>query len=184
MDSYKAGSIIYRNFNTHQDDGTPITLAGTPSIKIYKDDSTTEDDSGITLTVDFDSKTGLHNVKVDTSQDGTFYANGHDFSAVISAGTVDGISVVGTEIFRFRLQDGFPTASENAEALLNHAVSGHLTAGTVGNLVSSLGGKMTVTSNQLIVYASDNATELFRFDLTDSSGSPSMTDVYTRTIHT
>lgn len=103
MDIYAAGSIIYRNFNTHKADGTPITLAGTPAARVYKDDGTTEDDSGITLTVDFDSKTGLHNVKIDTSQDATFYATGHDFSVVLSAGTVDSVSVVGYEVFKFRL---------------------------------------------------------------------------------
>jgi hypothetical protein len=65
--------------------------------------------------------------------------------------------------------------------ILDHAVADHLTAGTIGNLIASLGGKMTVTSNQLIVYGSDNATELFRFNLTDSAGDPTMTNVYTRT---
>ena len=125
MDIYAAGSIIYRNFNTHKADGTPITLAGTPTARVYKDDGTTEDDSGITLTVDFDSKTGLHNVKIDTSQDATFYATGHDYSVVLSAGTVDGVSVVGYEIFKFRLGEipvdvvkisGDATAADNCEA--------------------------------------------------------------------
>jgi hypothetical protein len=68
--------------------------------------------------------------------------------------------------------------------ILDHAIADHLTAGTVGNLIASLGGKMTVASNQLIVLSSDNTTELFRFNLTDSGGSPTMTDVYTRTVTT
>jgi len=65
--------------------------------------------------------------------------------------------------------------------ILDHAIIDHLTAGTVGNLIASLGGKMTVTGNQLIVYAANNTTELFRFNLTDSADDPTMTDVYTRT---
>ena len=68
--------------------------------------------------------------------------------------------------------------------ILDHAIADHLTAGTVGNLIASLGGKMTVTGNQLIVYAANNTTELFRFNLTDSGGSATMTDVYTRTVTT
>lgn len=72
--------------------------------------------------------------------------------------------------------DSVPTS------ILDHEISGHLTAGTIGNLIASLGGKMSVTSNQLIVYSSDNATELFRFNLLDSAGSPTMTNVYTRTV--
>ncbi len=65
--------------------------------------------------------------------------------------------------------------------ILDHEITDHLTAGTIGCLIASLGGKMTVTGNQLIVYAYDNTTELFRFNLTDSAGDPTMTNVYTRT---
>ena len=72
--------------------------------------------------------------------------------------------------------------TEIAHGLLDHAIASHLTAGTLGNLVASLGGKMTVTGNQLIVYAANNTTELFRFDLTDASTNSTMTDVYTRTV--
>jgi hypothetical protein len=67
-------------------------------------------------------------------------------------------------------------------AILDHAIADHLTVGTVGNLIASLGGKMTVTGNQLIVYAANNSTELFRFNLTDAATNPTMTDVYTRTV--
>ena len=103
MDTYVAGSTIYQSFNTHKADGTPITLAGSASLAVYKDDGTTEDTGDITLAVDFDSVTGLHNFKIDTSQDGTFYATGHTFSVVIDAGTVDSVSQVGMLIYTFRL---------------------------------------------------------------------------------
>jgi hypothetical protein len=72
--------------------------------------------------------------------------------------------------------------TEIVHGVLDHAVSAHLTAGTIGNLIASLGGKMTVTGNQLIVYSANNSTELFRFNLTDASTNPTMTDVYTRTV--
>lgn len=104
MDTYAAGSVIHRFFNTHKADGTPITLAGSPSLDIYKDNSTTQDDdSGLSLTVNFDSVTGLHLVTVDTSSDGTFYATGHTFNVILQAGTVDGVSVVGTVVYQFKL---------------------------------------------------------------------------------
>jgi hypothetical protein len=75
-----------------------------------------------------------------------------------------------------------PTAAVNAAAVLDHAIADHLTAGSVGNLIASLGGKMTVVGNQLIVYAANNSTELFRFNLTDAAADPTMTDVYTRAV--
>lgn len=96
-------SIIRLAFNTSQADGTPITLAGTPVVSVYKDGSTTESTAGVTLTVDFDARTGMHLVVIDTSADGTFYSSGSDFRVVITTGTVNAISVVGTVIGAFSL---------------------------------------------------------------------------------
>lgn len=97
-------STIYFKFPTKGTSGAPITLAGTPLVRVYKDDGTTEDDSGITLTVDFDSRTGMHQVKIDLSTDTTFYAAGSDYDVVLTAGTVDGISVAGHVLAHFTLE--------------------------------------------------------------------------------
>ncbi len=99
------GNIIYWHFTTRSGSPpVPITFAGSPAIQIYKDDNTTQSTSGITLTVDHDSVTGHNVLKIDTSADGTFYATGHQFFAVVSAGTVGGTSVVGEVIFDFSIQ--------------------------------------------------------------------------------
>ncbi len=90
-------------FNTALN-GAPITLAGTPSVAVYKDGGLTESTAGLTLTVDFDGKTGLHLVAVVTSADAAFYAAGHDFTVVLAAGTVSGVSVAGTEVGGFAIQ--------------------------------------------------------------------------------
>lgn len=100
----RAGDTLDFKFNTADGSGAPITLAGSPSLACYKDNGTTESTSGLTLTVDFDSKTGLHNVRVDTSSDGTFYAGGHNFQVVIAAGTVDGVSMVGRVLGEFSIE--------------------------------------------------------------------------------
>ncbi len=81
--------------------GAPTTLAGTPAISIYKDNNTTETTTGITLTVDFDSLTGLHNVNIDTAN--AFYASGSTFTVVITTGTVGGTSVVGYVVGSFSI---------------------------------------------------------------------------------
>jgi hypothetical protein len=99
---YAAASTVLVRFSTHKADGTPITLAGTPAVSVYKN-STTESTTGVTLTVDYDSRTGLQHVAIDTSTDGTFYAAGNDFDVVITAGTVNGISVVGQVVGSFSL---------------------------------------------------------------------------------
>jgi hypothetical protein len=103
LGDFRPGQTIRKFFNTRKADGTPITLAGTPVISIYKDGGTTESTAGVTRTVDFDGRTGLHLVVIDTSADGTFYAAGSDFELVITTGTVDGVSVVGTSLGKFSL---------------------------------------------------------------------------------
>src|SRR5690348_11366612 len=99
-----ASSVVF-NFNTAAfADGSPVTLGGTPALSVYKN-STTESTAGITLTVDYDSRTGMHHVVVDTSADGTFYAAGNDFSVVITTGTVGSTSVVGRVVGSFSLNN-------------------------------------------------------------------------------
>ncbi len=99
--------ILYFHFTTRQfSTGTPITSASLV-ISIYKDDSTTQSTAGITTTflTGFDNVVGLVSVKIDTSQDGTFYAAGHDFSVVVTAGTADSVSIVGEVVGYFSINN-------------------------------------------------------------------------------
>jgi hypothetical protein len=105
LGDFNTGVTIRGHFNTRTAAGTPITLAGTPALSVYKDGGTTESTTGVTLTVDFDSRTGLHLFAIDTSADGTFYSTGSDFRVVLTAGTVDSVSVVGAEVGSFSIQN-------------------------------------------------------------------------------
>jgi hypothetical protein len=100
-----AGSVIRDGFNTRDTDGAPITLTGSPLLRVYKNLDDTEDDSGITLNVDDDGRTGWHRFEINTSADGTFYAAGNDFMVVLTAGTVDGVSVVGVQVASFSIEN-------------------------------------------------------------------------------
>ena len=93
-------------FSTHKADGTPATLSGTPAISVYKANGTTQSTAGITLSVDFDSVTGLNNVLIDLSAD-AFYAVASDYQVVITTGTVDSVSVVGTVLAHFSIENRF-----------------------------------------------------------------------------
>jgi hypothetical protein len=101
LGDFTPGKTIVARFNSHTAAGLPITLAG-GTISVYKN-STTESTAGVTLTVDYDGRTGLHSVVVDTSADPTFYAAGADFDIVIAAGTVNSISVAGTVVGTFSI---------------------------------------------------------------------------------
>lgn len=100
------GTTIDFKFTTVNTSGAPTTLAGSPVVSAYVDNSTTEITAGITLTVDFDSRTGLHHVRAVISA-----ANGYTRKSriqfVITAGTVGGSSVVGYEVANGSVEAGY-----------------------------------------------------------------------------
>lgn len=98
-----AGDTIYRKFTTVGFNGIPTTLAGTPVVSVYKNGLTAESTAGVTLTVDFDGRTGLNHVAIDTSADATFYADGNHYDIVVTTGTVNGNSLVGYKVGDFDL---------------------------------------------------------------------------------
>jgi hypothetical protein len=101
-----AGTKLYFVFNTRDSSQVPITLAGSPSVAVFDQANVSlSPSSGPTLTVDYNSKTGSHQVAVDTSVDGTFYSAGKEYSVKISAGTVSGNSVVGVEVGSFSIEN-------------------------------------------------------------------------------
>ena len=124
LGDFNTGATVRGGFNTRKSDGTPITLAGTPALSVYKDGNTTETTTGVTLTVDFDnvvnSRTGHHLFAIDTSD--AFYSSGSDFRVVITTGTVDGVSVVGVQVGSFSILNRV-TPNALADALLSRNVS-------------------------------------------------------------
>lgn len=110
---------------TEPDTGAPATLAGTPVVSAYVGNSTTQITAGITLSVDFDGVTGLHNVRV-VATSGNGYAAGTDVALVITTGTVDGNSAVGYVIEQFTI--GRSSAFTRLGAPANASVSADVAA--------------------------------------------------------
>jgi hypothetical protein len=90
-------ATIDHKFTTVDSTGLPTTLAGSPVVSLYEGNSTTESATGVTLSPDFDARTGLHNVRIVGATAGLAHAK--DYTAVITAGTVGGVSVVGYKLF-------------------------------------------------------------------------------------
>lgn len=99
----RLGDTIDFKFTTRQVSGTPFTLAGTPVLSAYVDNGTTELTAGITLTVDFDSRTGLNHVRV-VATSGNGYTAGTNVDIVITTGTVNTVSVVGEVVGSFSIE--------------------------------------------------------------------------------
>ena len=92
-------------FTSRGSTGLPTILLGTPALSVYKANSDAETITGVTLTVSFDARVGLNHVRIDTSD--AFYAIGNDYKVVITAGTVDSVSVVGEVVATFSIENRF-----------------------------------------------------------------------------
>ncbi|HND56060.1 MAG TPA: hypothetical protein PLV92_26775, partial [Pirellulaceae bacterium] len=105
LGDFDASTVVYGKFTTFRPStGAAYTLGGTPALSVYKDNSTTQSTTGVTLTADFDTVTGLNHFAIDTSADGTFYSAGSFFDIVVTTGTVDSVSVVGSVVGSFTLR--------------------------------------------------------------------------------
>ena len=104
LGDYALETTIHCKFTTRSfSTGAPTQLAGTPVVDVYEDNSTTQITAGETLTVDFDSVTGLNHLAIAaTAANG--YEAGKFYQAVITTGTVGGVSVVGEVVASFTIQ--------------------------------------------------------------------------------
>lgn len=123
-------TIDVGKFTTVGSTGAPATLLGTPVVSAYPTGSTTQLTAGITLTVDYDGVVGLNNVSVVASV-GNGYATATDYDLVITTGTSGGISVVGYTVAKFSLGN---RGAALADAVWNETSSGHVLAGTAGQI--------------------------------------------------
>lgn len=161
-------------FTTVDSTGAPATLSGTPVVSAYENASTIQITAGIVLTVDFDTVTGLNLVAVAVTS-----ANGYEVAAnytlVITTGAVDGVSVVGYVVGSFSVENrniesisnGAITAStiaadaigaselaadavaEIADAVWDELQSGHVGAGTFGEVATETAAILVNTETTL-----------------------------------
>ncbi len=151
---YAPGAVLYFKFATiRPSTGAPFALSG-GTISVYKDDGTTQSTTGVTLTADFDSVTGLNHITIDTSADGTFYSTGSSFQLVITAGTVDSVSVVGQVVGEFSLNRTSALRPTTAGRTLGVTAGGAATLGADAFGTSLVVGNLA-TASALTSVASD-----------------------------
>jgi hypothetical protein len=153
------GDTLDFKFNTADKDGIGASLVS-GSLTCYKDNSVTQDNDGLTLTADFDSVTGLNNVRVNTSADGTFYSAGSNYQIVLTAGTVDGVSVVGYVVGEFSIRaravavasiaNNAVTAASLASDAVTEIQSGLATSSALATVDSNVDAILVDTSTTLV----------------------------------
>lgn len=153
LGDFATGKTVRGIFNSRSTSGAPITLAGSPALAVYKDGGTTQVTTGATLTVDFDAVTGTHLYEIVTTD--AFYAAGSDFSVVLTAGTVDGVSVVGTEVAQFSIEN-----RSVAKLQRNAFLATELAIGTVTSQTELIltGGPANDADNVLAIFFDASAS--------------------------
>jgi hypothetical protein len=103
VDVVAPNSTVKRSFNTIRfTTAAPHLLAGTPSMHARVDGNATELTTGLSLSADFDSKTGENQWTLDLSASASYTA-GSVVEIFIAAGTVDSVSVVALKVYEFRI---------------------------------------------------------------------------------
>jgi hypothetical protein len=184
LGEFDAGDTVNFKFTTRDTTGTPTSLLGTPSITVYKGTTTSPDTSAIALTVDFNSKTGLNHVSINTGTTPAFYVNAADYMVVIGAGTVAGINVTGEVVGHFTLRNRSPVKPDLSH--LKQALSfdnlGYALVDTAAFQSTTPGTGLAVTCTATINLGPD-ANHLIKVDVEDVLGSPAIgTDVWNITL--
>lgn len=94
---------FYARFATVNASGVPTTLGNSPSLEYYVNGGSTGFTSGLTLTTDFNSRTGLNSVAIVVTTSCTGLVTATDISICIAAGTVSGVSLVGYPVIGYSI---------------------------------------------------------------------------------
>jgi hypothetical protein len=95
-----AGSIFNFVFTAFGTDGAAANFDAAPSVAVCEDATATEITAGASV-AKFGDRAGLYVVTVDTDNAG--YSDGHDYSVILTAGAVGGVSLAGSVVGVFEL---------------------------------------------------------------------------------
>ena len=125
---------VYHYFNTFDSNDPAASVTMTTLIDsdlyVYKDGNTTEAvTDGATVAINFDSRTGIHLLTIDTSAH-AFYATGSDYMVMIEGATVDGGNITAA-IFTFSIENRFNAAVTDGATLAAGAITNASLAGNM-----------------------------------------------------
>lgn len=170
LGDFHVGATVRFMWNTGNTSGASITRDTNGTIRIYKNNSTTERSSsnGITDTEDFDSLTGLHQCVIDTSDntDSGFYAAGNDYFVVIQGTIIDG-QTINACLAKFSIENqNMKTNAINADMLASDVTtelqSGLATASAVSTLAGYVDTEVASikTKTDQLTFSATNALDV------------------------
>lgn len=151
--------------------GVPTSLLGSPVISAYVGNGLTQITAGITLSVDWDGVTGLNHVRV-VLITGNGYAAGSDIDFILTAGTVGGVSVVGTVVEQCSID------FREADSIIVDSVPADGTLPTLRQalyMINQFNIERIVSGTTLTIRKADGSTALFTCTLSDAAAPVSLT---------
>ncbi len=103
-------------FTTRDTSSVPTDLLGTPGLTVYRADDVigkTTAEAYFDMEVNHDGIDGCVRVDLDLSGD-AYFATGADYNVVITAGTVDGGTVIGEVVATFSIENRFMRGTDSA----------------------------------------------------------------------
>lgn len=150
-------STLDTKFTTVNTSGVPTSLVN-GMVVAYPNNSTTELTAGITLTANFDGRTGMHNVRVVASA-GNGYVTGSNYQLALISGTVGGSSVIGYVVGQFSVEarsglrpivHGMNLNVSPDGGVISGMVTGSVLGnvnGSVGSVLGNVGGSVNSVTN-------------------------------------
>jgi len=183
MATRKLGDTIYLDFTTHNPtSGVVVDADSGPTCEVFEDDNDTAILSpAVTKRT---SKTGDYRVPIEATSDNGFEV-GKSYNVIVSA-TVGGVAVksrIGTFTLDSKRIDDLNDLSQSdilSDATPISGVDFATVTLSVAMIKKIQTNKWKILNNQLIIY-DDNGTDIIAvFDLKDSAGNPSESNVYER----
>jgi len=147
LGDFTEDDTVYLMFNTFSSDdpsaSCTITNFINTDVHIHKDDGLTDRNNaaGITVSVNFDSITGSHMIKIDTNDNTVagFWVTGHDYFVRIEGTTVDG-ATINSVVGHFSIENRYTRGTDSANTT---------TPPTVGAIRTEIEGAGTKLSEVL-----------------------------------
>lgn len=148
----RVGQTLRIPINTYNSSGASVTATNLAAadVEIYKDGSTTQraSDNGITVTVDFDSVTGIHMIAIDLNDnsDSGFYAIGSEYFVKLGPFTVDS-QTVELALCTFRIIAAEHSAGYPVATIKDGTGTGEIDTTSGGVLVAAIANNAITTAS-------------------------------------
>lgn len=122
---FALATTLYTKFTTVNASGVPTTLGNAPTFGFYQDANVTLFTAGVTVTIDFNSTTGLNHLQMIVTTSATGIVAGSAYQLVIATGSVSAVSMKGYVIGEFSVLRTTALRPTTAGATLDVSANGN-----------------------------------------------------------